>query len=148
MNTYIGTKLIQAQPMNRADYNTYRGWVLPDNEEGADEGYLVEYLDGGKSNDSRHAGYISWSPKAQFEAAYLAIGDVSHLPAHQQRVMAEAIQLADKTEKLVAFMASDTFCTVCDSNERIRMTEQYAAMLLYVGALGRRIDAFTSKDAS
>lgn len=70
MNTYIGTKIIHAEPMNRLDYNAYRGWELPANEDGADEGYLVEYTDGGKGNDSRHAGYISWSPKAQFEAAY------------------------------------------------------------------------------
>jgi hypothetical protein len=43
---------------------------LPDNENGADEGYLVEYEDGGVPNDTRHEGYISWSPKAQFENAY------------------------------------------------------------------------------
>jgi hypothetical protein len=70
MKTYIGTKIVNATPMNRADYNEYRNWNLPENEDGADEGYLVEYTDGGRVNDSRHAGYISWSPKEQFEAAY------------------------------------------------------------------------------
>lgn len=77
MKTYIGTKLIQARPMTRAAYNEYRNWVLPDNEEGSDEGFLVEYLDGGKPNDSRHAGYISWSPKAQFEGAYRETGGIT-----------------------------------------------------------------------
>jgi hypothetical protein len=67
---YIGTKLIQAVPMNRADYNLYRGWQLPANENGADEGYLVEYLDGGQANDPRHAGYISWSPAPVFDKSY------------------------------------------------------------------------------
>ena len=70
MKTYIGTKLVRMKPMNRADYNTYRGWTLPADENGADEGYLVEYLDGGKPNHPDHEGYISWSPKAQAEAAY------------------------------------------------------------------------------
>lgn len=70
MKTYIGTKLISAKPMNRADYNEYRNWALPANEDGSDEGFLVEYMDGGKPNDDRHAGYISWSPKEQFENAY------------------------------------------------------------------------------
>ena len=42
--TYIGTKLIKAQPMTRAEYNTYRGWALPADENGADEGYLVDHL--------------------------------------------------------------------------------------------------------
>ena len=70
MKTYYGTKLIKAHAMNRADYNTLRGWNLPADENGADEGYLVEYLDGGKPNVEGYNGYISWSPKEQFEAAY------------------------------------------------------------------------------
>jgi hypothetical protein len=67
---YIGTKIIQAEPMTRAAYNEFRGWQLPADEDGADEGYLVEYLDGGKPNVPGRAGYVSWSPKAQFDAAY------------------------------------------------------------------------------
>lgn len=70
MNRYIGTKIISAKPMNRLEYNEYRGWPLPADENGADEGYLVEYTDGGKPNHSGHDGYISWSPKEQFEGAY------------------------------------------------------------------------------
>ena len=70
MKQYIGTKVISSTPMTRAEYNEYRGWDLPGNEDGMDDGYLVEYLDGGKPNDFRHTGYISWSPKAQHDAAY------------------------------------------------------------------------------
>jgi hypothetical protein len=74
MNTYIGTKVVQARPMTRAEHNAYRGWPLPADENGADEGFLVEYLDGGKANHPQHKGYISWSPKEQFDAAYRAFG--------------------------------------------------------------------------
>jgi Protein of unknown function (DUF2829) len=70
MNTYIGTKIIVAQPMNRQDYNDYRGWDLPDDEDGSDAGFLVEYKDGGKSNHPNHKGYISWSPADVFANAY------------------------------------------------------------------------------
>lgn len=70
MKQYIGTKIINAKPINRADYNTFRGWELPANENGDDEGYLVEYTDGGKPNVEGYAGYVSWSPKEQFEKAY------------------------------------------------------------------------------
>lgn len=76
MKEYIGTKGILARPMNRLDYNTYRGWTLPDDENGADEGYLVEYPGGG-TNHPDHEGYISWSPKDQFEAAYQSDGNYS-----------------------------------------------------------------------
>lgn len=70
MKLHIGTKLVKSKPMNRIDYNKYRGWDLPSDENGEDEGYLVEYVDGGKPNHKGHEGYISWSPKEQFDNAY------------------------------------------------------------------------------
>lgn len=59
---YIGTKLIKAKPMTRGEYNKYRGWTIPENENPDDEGYLVVYVD----SDN----YESWSPKDVFERAY------------------------------------------------------------------------------
>ena len=38
---YIGVKVIDAKPMTRLEYNQFRGWSLPDNENGEDPGYLV-----------------------------------------------------------------------------------------------------------
>lgn len=70
MRECIGTKLVNLLPMTRAEYNAFRGWDLPADENGADEGYLVEYLDGGEPNTPQFAGYVSWSPKAQADAAY------------------------------------------------------------------------------
>lgn len=70
MQRFIGTKIITAKPMNRREYNDYRNWPLPPDEDGNDDGYLVEYQDGGKPNHPNHSGYISWSPKEQFEKAY------------------------------------------------------------------------------
>ena len=70
MQNYIGTKQVRGMPMNRADYNTLRGWTVPADENPSDEGYLVEYLDGGMPNHPGFAGYISWSPKKQFDDAY------------------------------------------------------------------------------
>lgn len=68
--TYIGTKVISAKPMTRLDYNQLRGWVVPVDENPADDGFLVEYLDGGKANVPGFIGYVSWSPKEVFERAY------------------------------------------------------------------------------
>ncbi len=93
MKTYIGTKIVKLQPMNRAEYNIYRGWKLPADENGADEGYLVEYTDGGKPNDSRHAGYISWSPKEQADNAYRPVKGMSFGMA------LEAIKLGKKVAR-------------------------------------------------
>lgn len=77
MQHYFGTKRLTAKPMTRDAYIGYRDWQPQAGEDPADEGYLVEYLDGGNSNHPGHAGYISWSPKAQFEAAYQPITAMS-----------------------------------------------------------------------
>ena len=72
MKKYIGIKEINAKPMIRAAYNALRGWSVPIDENPADEGYLVEYSDGGQANHRDFAGYISWSPAGVFERAYKA----------------------------------------------------------------------------
>ena len=74
MKRYLGVKEINAKPMNRLDYNKFRGWELPADENGEDEGYLVEYIDGGKANTKEYEGYVSWSPKDVFEKAYTVSG--------------------------------------------------------------------------
>ena len=74
---HIGTKLLLALPMSRADYCLYRGWDLPDDEDGTDLGQLVEYVDGGEPNHSEHKGYISWSPQDVFDNSYKASGEMS-----------------------------------------------------------------------
>ena len=50
MQQFIGTKLINAKPMTRGEYNKYRGWEVPDNENPEDAGYLVEYQDSPTAN--------------------------------------------------------------------------------------------------
>lgn len=70
MKRYIGTKVINAMPMTRDEYNERRGWTVPADENPDDPGYLVEYVDGGQANHPDFAGYISWSPKDVFERAY------------------------------------------------------------------------------
>lgn len=67
---FIGTKVVHATPMTRLEYNNYRDWALPPDENGEDAGFLVEYVDGGKPNHPDHHGYISWSPADVFTRAY------------------------------------------------------------------------------
>lgn len=71
MQKYIGTKLIEAEPMTRGAYNEYRGWKIPADEDPSDEGYFLRYSDD----------YVSWSPKEVFERVYLAVEDNKQLPS-------------------------------------------------------------------
>jgi hypothetical protein len=73
MELYLCHKEVLARPMTRGEYNTYRGWTLPADELATDEGYLVEYTDGGQKNHPDHDGYISWSPKVVFDKGYTKV---------------------------------------------------------------------------
>lgn len=72
MQKFIGVKLIAAMAMTALSYHEYRGWNLADGKDPDAEGYLVEYEPDPNSppNHENHAGYVSWSPKHVFEAAY------------------------------------------------------------------------------
>ena len=103
MKKYIGTKMIQAKPMNRGEYNKYRGWEIPSNENPTDEGYLVKYEDG----------YESWSPKGVFEKAYREYAGQYTLPGtallmqsedYKDRFKAEYYQVFVRFVKLKAML--------------------------------------------
>lgn len=77
MIPHIGTKAILASPMTRQEYNDYRGWELPSDEDGFDKGFLVEYINNSDSNHPDHDGYISWSPEDVFHDAYQPLENMS-----------------------------------------------------------------------
>ncbi len=87
MKKYVGTKVIEATPMTRGDYNKYRGWQIPADENPADEGYLVKYSDD----------YVSWSPAGVFEEAYREY-DKNKLPATAVGMMSEDYKERFKAE--------------------------------------------------
>ncbi len=100
--TYIGTKIVEASAMTRGEYNKYRGWKIPEDENPNDEGYLVIYQDG----------YKSWCPKKQFDEAY-RVYDFKELSStalgmlskdYKERFKAEYKQVLIRLVKLRAFV--------------------------------------------
>lgn len=102
MKKFIGVKQIEAKTMTRGEYNQYRGWSIPADENPDNEGYLVKYSDG----------YISWSPKKQFEEAYSEIGEnplydtavLMKSADFKERFQAEYIQLKIRYNGLKAML--------------------------------------------
>lgn len=82
MKKYRSHKTVLAKPMTRGEYNTLRNWELPADEDGADQGYLVEYPGGGAPNHPDFKNYISWSPKDVFERGNTSVepGDTGGFP--------------------------------------------------------------------
>lgn len=135
---YSGTKTLTAWPMTRGEYNAYRTWTPPEGEDQTTAGYLVEYADGGKENDSRHQGYISWSPADVFEKAYRPIG------TFQDRVRAERDELAEKRAKLAAFIGNDAALKDVTAEQLGLLIRQHEHMADYLDVLDARIAAFTA----
>lgn len=139
MEHYVGTKQVLATPMTRQEYNDYRGWTLPANEDGGDEGMLVEYVDGGEPNDSRHAGYISWSPKDVFDRFYRQYED-----NFVGRMQLEKDELSAKLAKISKFMKRRAFQKMRVERKSM-LNQQKNAMEEYLDILTRRI-AFEKAD--
>lgn len=59
MNEYIGVKIVRAKPQNLGEYNLFKGWSIPPDEDPERQGYQVKYTDD----------YVSWCPKEEFEKA-------------------------------------------------------------------------------
>lgn len=137
MNVFIGTKIIQAKPMTRQEYNDFRGWQLPADKEGSDPGYLVIYPDS-DSNPAHYEGYVSWSPKKQFEEAYTNLGDIHHLPSFQQRLLGEMVQLKEKIRGLGKYIKGPEFLKL-HFLDRSKLEEQHRAMVHYKDILHHRI---------
>ncbi len=152
MQTYVGTKVVHAFPMMRANYNILRGWQLPADEDGSDDGYLVEYADGGQGNVRGFTGYVSWSPKTVFEKSYAAIG-VSPAPATVDTVVAtcpkpestwldrlrvEQAEISVRVANLRVFKDSDVFASL-KTVEQHDLREQLFAMEKYLKIVGYRL---------
>lgn len=145
MLTYVGTKVVHACPMTRASYNELRGWELPADEDGNDEGYLVEYADGGKPNVPGFKGYISWSPKDVFEKAYTT-GCILKKTTYVERMEQEMTDLHQKCIKLADFIKAPAFSSL-DQREQSDLREQQVAMDNYSWILGARIRRAQNKEA-
>lgn len=71
MKKYIGSSLVEAKIMTRGDYNAYRGWSIPADEDPKDKGYLMKCPDG----------LVTWKPADFFEKHYVKVDDNKELPS-------------------------------------------------------------------
>lgn len=69
------------------------------------------------------------------------MSEIKERPAHQQRVIAERLDLAYKVDRLSAFMAGATFVTL-PFEERHLLRQQLKAMSDYLSCLNSRIANF------
>lgn len=131
MEMYVGMKALYARSMTRGEYNTFKGWTIPADENPDDLGQIVQYSDG----------YISWTPQAQFTAAYTSVSANRPAPAvtsFLDRMRNERAELNEKLTKLGAFLDSDAFGKLVPGAAEL-LVQQHGIMGLYSNVLGQRI---------
>lgn len=69
MKRFNALKKVTAKPMTRGEYNCLRGWDVPADENGADDGYLTVDINS-EPNLEGWGGYVSWTPKAMFDSQF------------------------------------------------------------------------------
>ena len=134
MKKYIGTKQIEADPMTMGEayeQNLLQAGRVPNESEKDKAGYHVKY----------EGGYESWTPAESFEKAY----KVADTPL--DRMSIEENELADRIEKLTAFIRGDKFKEL-DSTTRAMLAVQYSSMSTYLHILRLRSTKMENGDGS
>lgn len=129
MELYVGTKILEATEKTLGEYNTFRGWEMPADEDPATPGYLVRYDNG----------HVSWSPKNVFETSYINLGVVDGtIEPHVVRMLGELAVLHDNFIKLRNFIGTERY-VVLSGAEKVDMGVQHKAMQTHLEMLRRRI---------
>lgn len=116
---YVGTKIVTAWPAQKD----------------GEDGYSVKYADG----------YQSWSPKAAFESAYIALGHLDSESPYIQNLAGELASLVVRTRELVKFNAGDDFKTM-SLEDQDRMRTQETLQLALINVLQSRLREHLSEE--
>lgn len=118
MKTFVDTKTVRAKPMTRGEYNSYRGWEMPPNENADDAGFLIELATPNESTG--FVGMFTWTPKEQFERTHTPVienqnpsplirwFEYGHLPPHLQAISKPIGDLAKHLDSILASGAEKT----------------------------------------
>ena len=124
MKKYLGTKLVTAKPMTRAEAEVVLGkFIKPAKQEYSGEGYLVRYEDG----------YQSWSPKEVFDKAYKPADNFL------DRLIIERDEVQQRLSSLTSALMQEDFQEKVGSKQCYWMQKQRNAMEIYVEVLNKRI---------
>lgn len=132
---YTCHKKVLAVPLTRGLYNAHQGWPMPEKENPEDEGYLVQYLDGGPANHPDHENYISWSPKAVFEKGY----EETKVTTPKERVELELQGLELLKNTLQGLLNKPQPAFISDWQWEL-LKLQFTAMGNYAGILSYRLE--------
>lgn len=142
MKMYRSKKQVKASPMSRHDYNQYRGADIYKTEDLIVAGYLVEQIDCVNQNHQNHpdhTGFISWSPKEQFDNGYAEV--VNTEVSSHQRLIDEHRELKIKLKRLHDFISTGKPSFITHEHYDLMMRQE-GIMSDYIDVLYSRIKTF------
>ena len=134
MKQYKISNTVTAQPMTCGDYNKLRGWALPADEDRNEAGFLVINPSVSERNLEGYDGYVSWLPHNAFVKLY------READTWEQRLKIEVDELAEKIDKLSAFIDGDSFDKL-PKEQRNMLSQQLIFMSAYAEVLKNRLAA-------
>lgn len=123
---YRASYSVRALPMTRVEYNDFRGWLVPHQENPQDKGFLVIREDQ-PSNVEGINGYVSWLPEDVFNDTY----KVAH--TYVDRLIVEHDELEERLNKLKAALPQ------VPEAVREKLSRQAVAMEGYLSILKERL---------
>lgn len=136
MCAYLGSMAVHAATMTRQEYNDFRGWQLPESENGEDQGYLIEDREG-KKNTEQLEGFVQWLPEDEFKRKFKP-----QPKTHIERMLEEKEALDVKLNALKAFLVkvATNEAPMLTDDQVGNLEEQCEAMQSYSDVLGIRIE--------
>jgi len=134
MKQYQMHNTVTADPMTRGEYNALRGWTVPAGENPDDAGFLIVNPSVSERNLAGYDGYVSWLPQEAFAELY------READTWEQRLKIEADELAEKINKLSAFIDGDSFDKL-PKEQRNMLSQQLIFMSAYAEVLKNRLAA-------
>lgn len=134
MVAFAGASAVHAATMTRQEYNDYRGWQLPEDENGNDVGYILEDR-AGQKNTEQLDGFVQWLPKDEFLRKFAS----AETP--QDRVRLEQRELHTKLDALENFLDKGQPSFI-DDEQWALLQEQQKHMDAYNDVLVKRITLF------
>ena len=134
MVAFAGASVVHAATMTRQEYNDYRGWQLPEDENGNDVGYILEDR-AGQKNTEQMDGFVQWLPKDEFLRKFAS----AETP--QDRVRLEQRELNEKLDALENFLDKGQLKFI-DDQQWALLQEQQKHMDAYNDVLVKRITLF------
>ena len=134
MVAFAGASVVHAATMTRQEYNDYRGWQLPEDENGNDVGYILEDR-AGQKNTEQMDGFVQWLPKDEFLRKFAS----AETP--QDRVRLEQRELNEKLDALENFLDKGQPKFI-DDQQWALLQEQQKHMDAYNDVLVKRITLF------